>query len=163
MKVSTNTVIRKHPADEVDLTEEGPELAEDMPPLEADPPVEQTPQEALLDALARGELDDFGLPVLAPPKVERQNAFSSAFLDPATPPAKPAQTTPPAMSLKPVKKKDYVPCCPALDAQLPQPSDLDLTTLGWLLAGTFLVGALTGVLGMRSVSSKVAIASVSAS
>ena len=41
--------------------------------------------------------------------------------------------------------------CPVMP---PQSDGLDLTTLGWILLGTFVVGTMTGALSMKAVSSK---------
>ena len=151
MKISTNTVIRKHPAEQIDLTNDS-----EVPELE---PLEPEIKNEILEQLAAGELDDFGMPILTPPPVRRQNTTVSLEAEAvnAEPPPPPPKVMKQATFINPEMPKPSVPCCPVFDAEPRnyQP-DLDLATLGWILAGTFLIGTLTGALCIKSVSSKVA-------
>jgi hypothetical protein len=139
MDVKTNAVIKPHPAGSVDLTV--PEDTEVVP-----------------------DLEDLPDPIPEPPKVTRQNAVAGGTFDmPAPEPLLPMRmpssmlyTPPPPLEQTKVKSEcpfDAGACC--LPPAAPT-TDVDLSTLAWLLAGTFLVGAITGVLGMRTVSSNVA-------
>ena len=122
MQVNTNAVIQPHPK-EVDLTKE--EASYEI--LEPEVKLEAGIAEALA-ALAETPREKAvpNTPV-KPPPIRRQCATPSA--------------PPPPMCM-------FSPRCPEPDMR----PDLDLGALAWLLAGTFLVGALTGILGVHTVS-----------
>jgi hypothetical protein len=151
MDVKMNAIIKPHPAGVVDLE---PENTETFPEADVLKKLEQVLDEVLPETLK-------------PPKVERQMAFAGGTFDPPQPllpmraPTGFLYTPPPPLAPEPTERpptpKGLDSCCFA-----PPTPDIDLNSLAWLLAGTFLVGAITGVLGVRSFSSKIATAAVSA-